>query len=190
MSLNFKEMDLSNTKWRAAVYNGRPIFNLLVSDCGAMRRIDKKTGLPGPVSFGIPNYNKENGNRMRQMMVSVNFGKGENTTVNLHRVILCTFKDVVFGKGEDVDHIDMNPANGSLENLRKLTHRENTACRNLREPSKTSKSPIASQYRHAMCLRLNVKRVADLPHAVFNEYHRLKTCEYQGRPAIPRRISL
>ena len=189
MSLNFKEMDLSNTKWRAAVYNGRPIFNLLVSDCGAMRRIDKKTGLPGPVSFGIPNFNKANGNRMRQMMVSVTFGPKDCTTVNLHRVILCTFKGEMFEKGEDLDHIDLNPYNGNISNLRKISHRENVLHRNLRKPLKNTKSPIAAQYRYSMCLRLNVKRLVDLPHAVFNEYHRLKACEYAGLPAIPRKIS-
>lgn len=190
MSVTFTPANLEMSTWKPAIYNGRPVTNLLVSDCGAMRRIDKKTGLPGPVSFGIPNFNKENGNRMRQMMVSINMGRGENSTVNLHRVILCTFKGEIFLKGQDVDHIDLNPANGNVENLRKISHRENVLHRNLRKPLKNTKSPIAAQYRYSMCLRLNVKRLVDLPHAVFNEYHRLKACEYAGMPAIPKKISL
>lgn len=177
--------------WRPAIYNGRPIKNLQVNQYGQMRRV--RNGLPGQVTNGTPSFNKKSKNRLRQMMVTITFadvveGAKAFTTVNLHRVILCTFKGVVFEKHMDVDHIDRNVANGRLENLRACTHTVNMANRAIIRRD-TGRCKIASEYGYRMRIQLGCRRLIDLPKAYRNEYARLIRCEKLGMPAIPRAIN-
>lgn len=180
-----------NAEWRPAIYNGRPIKNLLVSNLGQMRRL--VNGVPSQVSNGTPSFNKKSKNRLRQMMVSIAYadvveGAKARTTVNLHRVVLCTFKGVIFEKGMDVDHLDRNVANGRLENLRACTHTVNMANRAIIRRD-TGRCKIASEYGYRMRIQLGCRRLIDLPKAYRNEYARLIRCEKFGLPAIPRPIN-
>lgn len=183
--------EFMNADWRPAIYNGRPIKNLLVNQYGQMRRIIN--GIPSQVSNGTPSFNKKSKNRLRQMMVTITFadvveGAKAHTTVNLHRVILCTFKGVVFEKHMDVDHIDRNVANGRLENLRACTHTVNMANRAIIRRD-TCRCKIASEYGYRMRIQLGCRRLIDLPKAYLNEYARLIRCEKLGLPAVPRAIN-
>lgn len=183
--------EFATAEWRPAIYNGRPIKNLLVNNLGQMRRL--VNGIPSQVSNGTPSFNKKSKNRLRQMMVTITFadvveGAKARTTVNLHRVILCTFKGVVFEKHMDVDHIDRNVANGRLENLRACTHTVNMANRSIIRRD-TCRCKIASEYGYRMRIQLGARRLADLPKAYLNEYARLIRCEKLGLPAIPRAIN-
>ena len=189
MSVNFIESEMVNCNWKEAVYNGERIPGLLVSDTGYMRRVDRY-GNRGQVSKGTPNFNRSNNNnRLRQFMVCITTEKGVHRTVNLHRVILCTFTGCIFKKGDDLDHIDCNVANGGLSNLQKLTHAENCAKKNIVPAKLDGPCPIASQYRYQVCLQLNCRTLKELPRAYFNEYYRLRACEQHGRPAVPKRIN-
>lgn len=183
--------EFRTAEWRPAIYNGRPIKHLLVSNLGQMRRIHN--GIPGQVTNGTPSFNKKSKNRLRQMMVTITFadvveGALAHTTVNLHRVILCTFKGVIFEKHMDVDHIDRNVANGRLENLRACTHTVNMANRSIIR-RETCRSKVASEYGYRMRIQLGCRRLVDLPKAYLNEYARLVRCEKLGLPAIPRAIN-
>ena len=183
--------EFSTADWRPAIYNGRPIKNLLVNQYGQMRRI--VNGIPSQVSNGTPSFNKKSKNRLRQMMVTITFadvveGAKAFTTVNLHRVILCTFKGVTFTKGMDVDHIDRNVSNGRLENLRACTHSKNMENRGIIRCD-NCRCKIASEYGYRMRIQLGCRRLIDLPKAYRNEYARLIRCEKLGLPAVPRAIN-
>lgn len=177
--------------WRPAIYNGRHIKNLQVNQYGQMRRV--RNGLPGQVTNGTPSFNKKSKNRLRQMMVTITFadvveGAKAFTTVNLHRVILCTFKGVVFEKHMDVDHIDRDVSNGKLENLRACTHSKNMENRGMIRHD-SCRCKVASDYGWRMRIQLGCRRLADLPRVYRNEYARLIRCEKLGMPAIPRAIN-
>lgn len=183
--------EFAHAEWRPAIYNGRPIKNLLVSNLGQMRRI--VNGVPSQVSNGTPSFNKKSKNRLRQMMVSIAFGDvvegtKAHTTVNLHRVVLCTFKGVIFEKGMDVDHLDRDVSNGRLENLRACTHTKNMENRGMIRRDKC-RCKVASDYGWRMRIQLGCRRLDDLPRAYRNEYARLIRCEKLGLPAVPRPIN-
>ena len=188
MATNYLKLEKFNCQWRPAMYNGEPVIGLLVSDTGLMRRVDRY-GQGGQVSCGTPNFNKANGNRLRQFEVCITTKKGDHRCVNLHRIVYETFTGDIIEKGYDLDHIDCNVANGCIENLQKLTHSENCRKKNLLKPRTNIKTPIAAQYRYQMCLQLNCRTLAELPRAYFREYYRLASCERRGVPAIPRRIN-
>ena len=191
MAVNFIPVPFHEMEWKPAVYNGIPVKNLEVSDYGFIRR-RTKNGI-GQTTRGTPNFNRENNNRLRQFMVCCTFveplpnGK-THTTVNVDRIVLCTFKGDVFGQKEDVDHIDKNVLNGHVKNLRKLSHSDNMLNTNLHPPRPGTSVPVASEYRYRMLLALNCSRLVDLPSAYRSEYHRLRKCERLGLPAVPRRI--
>ena len=189
--MNFTAEEFNKAEWRPAIYNGRAVKYLLVNNLGQMRRI--VNGFPSQVSNGTPSFNKKAKNRLRQMMVTITYadvveGAKAHTTVNLHRVILCTFQGVVFTKGMDVDHIDRNVANGRLENLRACTHKRNMENRGLIRFD-NCRCKIASDYGWRMRIQLGCRRLIDLPKAYRNEYSRLIRCEKLGLPAIPRAIN-
>lgn len=193
-------------EWKPAIYNGRAIKGLWVSNYGFMRR-ETACGCLGQVSRGTPSFNKKNNNRLRQYMVMVTFteaeeGQKKRTCVNLHRVICCTFQGVRFdveGQRMDVDHIDHDVSNafvGTKEgeykdgNLRCVTHQENMHNRPMAKPRQNSLTPIASAYAYRMKLELGCHTLADLPIAYRREYARLRYCENHSKPAIPMTIDL
>lgn len=188
MATNFIKASV-NANWKPAIWNGRPVVGLQVSDTGLMRRVDRYGNL-GQVTAGTPNFNKDNNNRLRQFMVCITLSKGEHRCVNLHRVIYETFTGDRFQPGDDIDHKDCNVANGHLSNLQRLSHAENCRKKNLPPPKKNVKARIASWYRYQVCLQLNCLRIKDLPIPYQREYYRLAWCERTGRKAVPRRIGV
>lgn len=72
---------------------------------------------------------------------------------SVHRLVLMTFRPIPNCEAMDVDHIDFNPTNNRLENLRWADHREN-AKRQQRRVNKnarkdTGEQPIRRQRRKA-----------------------------------------
>lgn len=194
---------IDEQEWRPAVYNGRAIKNLWVSNYGFMRRMTKAGGF-GQVTRGTPYFNKRAKGRLSQYMVMVVFEEAEEgqklrTCVNLHRVVCCTFQGVVFERGQDVDHIDHDVSDayvGSAEgnyrdgNLRCVSHSENMYNRPMAKPRLNSMTPIAGQWAYRMKLALDCPRLEDLPKAYRNEYNRIRYYEIRGREVHPRTISL
>jgi len=180
-------------EWKPAIYNGRSIKNLWVSNYGYMRRQTKAGGF-GQITKGTPSFNRANKNRLRQYMVMVAFAETEEgqkprTCVNLHRVICCTFQGVRFdipGERMDVDHIDHNVSNafvGTKEggyrdgNLRAVTHKMNMRNRDVIKPRTDSRTPMAGEYAYRMKLELGCQTIADLPIAYRREYARIRYAE-------------
>lgn len=196
-------INAENEVWLPAIYNGRPIKGMIVSNHGWYRRLNK-TGGYGQESKGTPSFNRACKNRLRQFMVTITFddkleGEKHCTTVNLHRVLCCTFQGVIFAHGDDVDHKDLNVANGYVGspegnffdgNLRKVTHSENMHNRGVVRRTTGLRSPVASEYGYRIRMQLGCRRLIDLPKPYLNEYYRLVSAEHRGRPAIPRTITM
>ena len=95
-------------KYQGVSYNG--LYE--VSNLGRARKIEGKT----------LKYVCKNTKRRRSMSLT----KGaKSITVPLARVILSSFKGIVFGKNIIADHIDNDPCNNSLSNLQAITQSEN-----------------------------------------------------------------
>ena len=162
-------------RWVPALYAGKPVEGLEVSDQGRMR----KNG--GDPSFGTPNIDREH-NYLRSLQVCVKDAayKHGHRAVNLHRVIWESFNPgEPWVEGNQIDHIDRNVRNGRLENLRQVTRKENMRNRSLSVPGRKShlgeecRTPATSQWRYQECLRCGVRRVDDLPLESRRMYMRL-----------------
>lgn len=162
--------------WAPAIYNGRLIDGLYVSDKGWMRR-----GRWGQTSKGTAAIDPKHPAYIKQMMVCIKDEdyKLKHRAVNLHRIVLETFGGVTWVPGCQVDHIDRNTTNGVLSNLRMVTRAENMRNRSLVPPT----SAPSSIYRYAQCKKFDVRRLKDLPNYVIREYRRMLKAESLARRA-------
>lgn len=160
--------------WAPAIYDGRVIEGLYVSDQGWMRRHRW-----GQTSKGTPAIDPKHPAYIKQMMVCVKDPdyKHGHRAVNLHRVVLETFTGVKWIKGCQLDHINRCTTDGRVENLRMVTRQQNMQNLNLRPPT----SSPASIYRYAQCRKFDVRRVADLPTYVQRTYRRMLKAESVAR---------
>lgn len=171
---SFTHADGSVEHWAAAIYDGHVVDGLFVSDRGWMRR-----GRFGQTSKGTPAIDKKYPAYVKQMMVCVKDSsyKHRHRAVNLHRIVLETFGHVRWVAGCQVDHINRDPSDGRLENLRMVTRAENMRNRSLVPPTNAA----SSIYRYAQCRKFGVTRVADLPTYVRREYKRMLKRESMAR---------
>lgn len=162
--------------WAPAIYDGKTVDGLYVSDHGWMRR-----GRWGQSSKGTPAIDPKHPSYIKQMMVCVKDSayKHGHRAVNLHRVVLETFTGVSWVDGCQVDHINRCTTDGRVENLRMVTRQENMQNRSLVPPTN---SP-ASIYRYAQCRRFDVRRVKDLPAYIQRAYRRMLKAESDARKA-------
>jgi len=162
--------------WAPAIYAGKVVDGLYVSDLGWMRRHRW-----GQTSKGTPAIDKRHPSYIKQMMVCIKDPdyKHGHRAVNLHRIVLETFGGVKWIADCQLDHIDRNPTNGVLGNLRMVSRKENMQNRNLVPPT----SSPASIYRYSQCCKFGVRRVKDLPTYVQREYRRMLKAESLARKA-------
>lgn len=162
--------------WAPAIYDGKVVEGLYVSDQGWMRRHRW-----GQTSKGTPAIDPRHPSYIKQMMVCVKDPeyKHGHRAVNLHRVVLETFTGVKWIKGCQLDHINRCTTDGRVENLRMVTRQQNMQNLNLRPPT----SSPASIYRYAQCRKFDVRRVADLPTYVQRTYRRMLKAESVARRA-------
>lgn len=160
--------------WKAAIYDGKPVAGLFVSDRGRMRR-----GL-GQITRGSACYGD---GRLKQMMVCIADPgyKHKHRAVNLHRIVLETFTGVKWVPGYQVDHVNHEVADGRVENLRMVSRSDNMRNRRLPPPRLGGKCPKASLYRYNQCLKYGAHRLDDLPKIIQREYHRIRIAEHRAR---------
>lgn len=163
--------------WAPAIYNGRLVDGLYVSDQGWMRR-----GRWGQISKGTPAIDPRHPSYIKQMMVCVKDEdyKLKHRAVNLHRIVLETFTGVKWVDGCQLDHINRCTTDGRVENLRMVTRQQNMQNRSLVPPT----SAPSSIYRYAQCCKFNVRRLKDLPTYVIREYRRMLKAESLARRAM------
>lgn len=169
--------------WVEAIYAGKHVEGLMVSDQGRMRR---GNGEPG---FGTPNIDRERG-YLRSMQVCIvdPAYRHRHRAVNLHRVIWESFNPgEPWVDGNQIDHIDRNVSNGSLGNLRQVTRRQNMRNRNLAPAGsrrnrygESVRTPRTSEWRYRECLRCGVRRLRDLPEESRRQYRRMYSRELRA----------
>ena len=165
---------MKKERWTPAIYAGKPVENLEVSDQGRMRHPGQEP------SFGTENLDRVHGYlRSYQVCIKDSDYIHNHRAVNLHRVIWESFHKEPWVEGNQIDHIDRNVRNGNLGNLRQVSRAENMANRNLTPPGRRNKygeqcrTPKASAWRYQECLRCGVRRVQDLPEESRKQYHRM-----------------
>lgn len=163
-------------EWRQAVYNGKQVPNLFVSNTGFMRR-----GIDGEVTRGTPNYDrKKRYIRSYEVCIMDPSYKWKHRAVNLHRIVYETFTGNPWVDGCQLDHIDRTKR-GDIENLRCVSRAENI--RN-RGPFQPVPGLPHSLFRFRMQLKYGVDRLSQLPPEVIREYLRM-----QARFSYKRRKS-
>lgn len=116
---------MQKTEWYPFFFNGIET-NVEVTKCGKVRRLKKEwvnyttSAKLGEVDFS--SLKLDNG--YKRLTVKL---KGlKSKTVRLHQIIASCFLDYKFqGNKLVVDHIDSNPLNNNLDNLRVVTQRYN-----------------------------------------------------------------
>ena len=104
-----------------------PVYsNYYVSKDGSYYFI-KANGQKSDVKLGTPVRNKYGKSIMREQCITTQ--KGIYTVVNVGRLVLETFVSLAPGNDYEVDHINADPLDNRLENLRWVTHEQNLANR-------------------------------------------------------------
>jgi tetratricopeptide (TPR) repeat protein len=121
---------MDNVEWHPFFYNGLET-NVEVTKCGRVRRVPKDW-IRNQSPYKEVDFSKFI--KSIYLTVDVYYKNGErkiSKSVRIHSIIACVFLNHTLEKyrtGVDtivVDHIDSNPRNNHVDNLRLITHREN-----------------------------------------------------------------
>jgi hypothetical protein len=116
--------------WYPFFYNGLET-NIEVTKCSKVRKLKKDWYGKGSGSYKIK-YGEVNFNELKQNngynRVNVQIKGLKPKTIHIHRIVSAVFLDYKFMQHKlVVDHIDSNKQNNHLNNLRLISHRENTS---------------------------------------------------------------
>lgn len=159
-------METLNVEWRQAIYNGKLVNNLFVSNTGLMRR-----GADGEITRGTPNYDRRHKYiRSYEVCIMDPDYKWKHRAVNLHRIVYETFTELPWIDGNQLDHIDRTKR-GDIDNLRCVTRSENMKNRGPYQP--VAGLPH-SLFRYRMQLKYGVDRLSQLPPEIQKQYHKMQ----------------
>lgn len=122
-------------QWKTAVYNGETFSNYEVSNKGNVRNAKTKRLRTPQVKRGY-------------LQLGLSRKNSKDKWILVHRLVACTFieNDDIENKTQ-VNHIDENPLNNSVENLEWSTPKENCnwGTRNERISKSKKSSPVSSK---------------------------------------------
>lgn len=126
---------MENLEWFAVPYNGLET-NVEVTKCGKVRRV-KKNWIINNSKTGEINFNLLKLNNKGYRVISIQVKELKHKTVCLQQLIAATFLCYEFKYMQNVVmHLDDNPLNNCLSNLKVDTNRENLS------QAKTKKSGL------------------------------------------------
>jgi hypothetical protein len=136
-----------NNEWFDVMYNSMPT-NVQVTKFGDVRKVaidwTKRNLKCVTIDDSTKSYN-QHGYQITGIHYKTENGYG-SCTVGVHQLIAAAFLGYKFiGRGKlVVDHIDSNPLNNSLDNLRVITQRENLS----KERTQKSGLPVGVSVKH------------------------------------------
>ena len=110
--------------------------------------------------------------KVRQMMLNIVRPNGKRGAVNVGKIILEAFGLIQPSSKHQVDHINRDPTDNSIENLRWVTRSENIKNQGRRK-AKNPKHQEASDYGYSQRIRFGVKTIAELPKEIRLTYARM-----------------
>jgi hypothetical protein len=117
---------MENLQWSAVPYNGLET-NIEVTECGRVRHIKVDwLNYTTSAKLGEVNFEKLNLDSNGYKRTTIQIKENKPKTVRVHQLVAAAFLGYQFnGNKLVVDHIDSNPLNNNLLNLRIITQREN-----------------------------------------------------------------
>lgn len=122
--------------WRPAIYlqySGKHLVipNLEVSTWGNVKfsesyRITSKRGTEPAITTHAHN----NGGKKQYLSANVGCSEGILRRLQVHRLVLSTFEPDAYQAGLEVHHIDNDPTNNHVSNLKWMSGKDNLAIRN------------------------------------------------------------
>jgi hypothetical protein len=151
---------MKNLEWFAVQYNGLET-NVEVTKCGRVRRIKKEwVNYTTSAKIGEVDFSKLKLNNDGYMQLGIQVKKLKPKTVQVQQLLAAAFLGYEFGMYPEfvVMHIDDNPLNNNLSNLKVDTQREN--CSQLR--TKKSGLPVGVHFykqtkKYQSCIKINGK---------------------------------
>lgn len=121
---------MKNIEWHSFFYNGIET-NIEVTKCGRVRKVPKDWYGKGTGSYKIKygefDFTKLKLNLDGYIQIGIKVKGLNKKTVSIHQLVASVFLDYKFGMFPKfvVMHLDDNPLNNNLSNLKVDTHREN-----------------------------------------------------------------
>ena len=120
--------------------------------------------------YGTANFRYDG--KVRQMMLNVVRPNGKRGAVNVGKIILEAFGFTQPSPKHQVDHINGDPTDNRIENLRWVTRSQNIKNQGRRK-AKNPKHAEASEYGYRQRIRFGVKTIAELPNEIRLTYYRM-----------------
>ena len=117
---------MENTKWYPVYYNGLET-NIEVTKCARVRKVHKDWIITNNYfKYGEVDFNKLKLTLKGYKHIGIQIKGLKPKTKSVHQLIAAAFLNYKFqGYKLVVDHIDSNPLNNNVKNLRIVTQREN-----------------------------------------------------------------